>query len=73
MSLNTQTSRPSWPFPVIGHFRIAAGSGEREDHEAAPDDGEPDLVEQELVEEQLERDRKASKAVDSKLKSGDRH
>ncbi len=73
MTISIQSSLSSWPFPVIGQFRLSPGSGEKMDHDTTPDEEQPDLVEKELVEEQLERDRKASKAVDSNLKSKDRH
>ncbi len=68
----TQLGTP-WPFPPARHSRSGAyaagklGDKEDDDHQA---DAVPHLdpVEQELVEEQLERDPKASKAVDSKIR-----
>lgn len=65
ISHSTQ-SHSSWPFPAADHFRRRAAATiaepEPEEHEDTPDP-----VEQELVDEQLERDRKASRAVDSKI------
>lgn len=72
MSTDTPNPHASWPFPAADHFRRAAAP-KADSEEPSSEEDAPDLVEQELVEEQLERDRKASKAVDSNLKSGNRH
>lgn len=59
MSKDALPSRSSWPFPARDyHLKPASESNGPAHH---------DVAEQELVDEQLERDRKATKAVDSKL------
>lgn len=67
MHTSNTPSHSSWPFPATGHFRRAPAATNA-DPIPAPDEDAPDPVEQELVNEQLERDRKASRAVDSKIR-----
>lgn len=66
MTTHTTPSPSSWPFPAADHFRRQAAAT-RPEPEPEEQDDTPDHVEQELVDEQLERDRKASQAVDSKI------
>lgn len=59
MSKDPLPSRNSWPFPARDYRskRVPESNGT----------AHHDVAEQELADEQLERDRKATKAVDSKL------
>jgi hypothetical protein len=66
MNTHTTPSPSSWPFPAADHFRRQAATTRPEPEHEEQDDT-PDHVEQELVDEQLERDRNASRAVDSKI------
>lgn len=54
-------SSSTWPFPASTQHRR---DGNATDTPLNPSEVRPDPVEEELVEEQLERDRKASDAVD---------
>lgn len=72
MTTNTPDPHASWPFPAAERFQRTA-SPKPNNEEPSPEEDVPDHVEQELVDEQLERDRKASKAVDSKVKNGSHH
>lgn len=72
MTTDTPNTHASWPFPAAERFRRAAAP-KPDNEEPSPEEDVPDNVEQELVDEQLERDRKASKAVDSKVKNGSHH
>lgn len=61
MNSESNPSSASWPFPSAGSHRR---SESLRTTPLNPSEIRPDPVEQELVAEQLERDRKASRAVD---------